>query len=123
MTSTDQHPDPRAALREALSRAVKARDRVAVRALRSALAAVANAEAVPVDTVERAGAVEATAVGVGANDRPRRELDPHAVREVVRSEHRELVEAADGLASTHPERADVLRAEAAVLERVLDGTP
>ena len=43
----------RARLSAALPVAMKARDRVAVAALRSALAAVANAEAVPVDSVPR----------------------------------------------------------------------
>ncbi|GAA5031790.1 hypothetical protein GCM10023317_82610 [Actinopolymorpha pittospori] len=39
----------RASLRDDLTAAIKARDRVAITALRSALAAIDNAEAVPVD--------------------------------------------------------------------------
>ena len=70
----------------ALTAAMKARDRVAVAALRSALARVANAEAVHIDTVPRAGALHDAAVGAGAADAPRRELTEADVREVVEAE-------------------------------------
>ena len=43
-------------------------------ALRSALSALENAEAVPVDTMPAAGAVDAAGLGAGAADAPRREL-------------------------------------------------
>ena len=63
---SDARDDLRARMASALTAAMRARDRVAVSAIRSALSAVANAEAVPVDTVPRAGAVEGAAVGAGA---------------------------------------------------------
>ncbi|WP_377638935.1 hypothetical protein [Oryzobacter terrae] len=111
-------------LRERLSAgltpAMKARDRVAVAALRSALAAVSNAEAVPVDTVPRAGAVEDAAVGAGAADAPRRELSEDDVRAVVVVEVDERVRAAAEMAGHgRLEDAQRLTAEADVLRRVL----
>ena len=65
---------------------MKARDRVAVAALRSALARVSNAEAVHVDSVPRAGAIEDAPAGAGAADAPRRELTEADVRGIVEAE-------------------------------------
>jgi hypothetical protein len=57
-------------MRQALPEAMSARDKAAVSALRSALAALDNAEAVPVDgSAARGLAIEQSPVGVGA---PRR---------------------------------------------------
>ena len=101
---------------------MKARDRVAVNAIRSALAAIANAEAVPVDTVPRAGAVEAAAIGAGAADAPRRELTEDDVRDVVEREVSERDRAASELAGLgREEDAARLRAEADVLRTLLAG--
>jgi uncharacterized protein YqeY len=44
-------------MRQALPEAMRARDRTAVSALRATLAALDNAEAVPVDEARQAGAV------------------------------------------------------------------
>ncbi|WP_392543937.1 hypothetical protein [Oryzobacter telluris] len=109
-------------LSAALPTAMKARDRVAVAALRSALAAIANAEAVPVDSMPRAGAVEAAAIGAGAADAPRRELTEDDVRAIVATEVDDRVSAAaemDGHGRT--EDAARLIDEADVLRRVLAG--
>ena len=65
---------------------MKARDRVAVAALRSALARVCNAEAVHVDTVAAAGALHDAPIGAGAADAPRRELTEADVRGIVEAE-------------------------------------
>ena len=70
----------RGRMASALTDAMRARDRVAVTALRSALSAVGNAEAVPVDTLPPAGAAETAASGVGVADAPRRELTEQDVR-------------------------------------------
>lgn len=108
-------------LSASLPAAMRARDPVAVAALRSAIAALGNAEAVPVDSVPPAGALEQAGVGAGAADAPRRELDEAEAHAVVRAEVTSRHEAADRLAGhgRHAE-ADRLRAEAQVLRTHLD---
>ncbi|MYT32656.1 MULTISPECIES: hypothetical protein [unclassified Streptomyces] len=102
---------------------MRARDRTAVSALRATLAALDNAEAVPVEEVElRAAALEQSPVGAGATEAARRELSEHRVVDVVRAEAAERLEAAAQLtAPAHADRAARLRAEAAVLIGFLDG--
>ncbi|MCK8437545.1 hypothetical protein G3I77_32475 [Streptomyces sp. D2-8] len=102
---------------------MRARDKAAVSALRSTLAALDNAEAVPLaDTAPRAGALEASPVGAGATEAARRELSERDVLHVVRAEADERLAAADHLTTpAHADRAARLRAEAAVLLRFLDG--
>ncbi|MFI9235414.1 hypothetical protein [Streptomyces sp. NPDC053079] len=101
---------------------MRARDKAAVSALRSTLAALDNAEAVPVDDAElRGSALEHSPVGVGVTEATRRELSERSVVEVVRAEAVERLEVAAQLTSpAHADRAAQLRAEAAVLLRFLD---
>ncbi len=74
-------------LQEALPVALKARERATVAALRSALAAIANAEAVTAPTgTERGLAIEHSPVGVGAAEAQRRVLAPAQVERIVRAE-------------------------------------
>lgn len=109
-------------MRQALPEAMRARDKAAVSALRSTLAALDNAEAVPVDEVEpRGSALEQSPVGVGVTEAARRELSEHRVVDVVRAEAAERLQAAAQLtAPAHADRAARLRAEADVLLRLLD---
>ncbi|MCT4355461.1 hypothetical protein M5362_20200 [Streptomyces sp. Je 1-79] len=102
---------------------MRARDKAAVSALRSTLAALDNAEAVPATEAQLRGtALEASPAGVGATEAARRELSEHTVREVVRAEAAERLEAAEQLtAPAHADRAARLREEADVLLRFLDG--
>lgn len=111
--------DLRAELQSRLRDAMRQRDKTAVSACRTALAAIANAEAVPVDAVPRAGAIEGSAIGVGAADAPRRELSGDHIRAIVLGEIAERDQAAQSLAATGPERAATLRAEADVLRDLL----
>lgn len=110
-------------MRQALPEAMRARDKAAVNALRATLAALDNAEAVPVDEAgPRASAMEHSPVGVGATEAARRELSERGVLDVVRAEAAERLEVAAQLtAPAHADRAAQLRAEAAVLHRLLDG--
>ncbi|MBO0855405.1 MAG: hypothetical protein J2P18_16765 [Nocardia sp.] len=78
-------PGLRTRLRAALPVAMKRRDREAASALRSALGAIDNAEAIDAGEV-RAGAVEASAVGPGAAEARRRELAEADIERIVRSE-------------------------------------
>ncbi|MFI0818664.1 hypothetical protein ACH4TX_22845 [Streptomyces sp. NPDC021098] len=101
---------------------MRARDKAAVSALRATLAALDNAEAVPVGEAALCGvALEASPVGVGATEGARRELSEGRVAEIVRAEADERLEAAAQLtAPVHAERAARLRVEADVLLRFLD---
>lgn len=110
-------------MRQALPEAMRARDKIAVSALRATLAALDNAEAVPVGEAELRGvALEQSPVGAGTTEAARRELSERGVEDVVRAEAAERLEVAAQLtAPAHADRATRLRAEAAVLLRFLDG--
>jgi len=81
--------------------------------LRSALAAIDNAEAVEIRDV-RAGAIETSPVGVGAAEVARRELTEADVAAIVRGEVEERRAAAGGRAG-RGDRAAELAAEADAL--------
>lgn len=104
-------------LRDALTAAMKTRDRTAVAALRATLAAIDNAEAVrPGGDPAGSLAIEHTAVGVGVADVARRVLTPGDVERIVRDEIAEREDAAAGYDRVgRPERAGQLRDEARVL--------
>jgi len=88
----------RTRLRLALTGAIKARDTIAVSALRSALSAIGNAEAVDPGPAAAAGAggpyVAGAAVGVGATEARRRSLSPAEAEQIVRAEAGERERAA-----------------------------
>ncbi|OKI09951.1 hypothetical protein A6A06_04835 [Streptomyces sp. CB02923] len=102
---------------------MRARDQAAVSALRATLAALDNAEALPVSGAELRGqAIEQAPVGAGATEAERRELSEDSVADIVRAEATERLEAAAQLTDpAHADRAGRLRAEAAVLFRFLNG--
>ncbi|WP_030542476.1 hypothetical protein [Streptomyces albus] len=102
---------------------MRARDKAAVSALRTTLAALDNAEAVPVgEAALRGGSLEESPVGAGTTEAVRRELSEGGVVDVVRAEAAERLAAAAQLtAPAQADRAARLRAEAAVLLRFLDG--
>ncbi|MFH8347496.1 hypothetical protein [Streptomyces sp. NPDC018045] len=101
---------------------MRARDKAAVSALRSTLAALDNAEAVPVDASALRGvALEQSPAGAGSTEAARQELSESGVTDIVRAEADErLAVAARLTAPAHADRAARLRAEAAVLLRFLD---
>ena len=117
----NSRPEPAVALRQrlraALPVAMKARDRVAVAALRSTLAAIENAEAVDRPaTVDQQLAIERIPVGVGAAEVARRVLTEAQVEHIVRAEvvEREAAAREYDLAG-RPDRAERLRDEVGVL--------
>ncbi|MFD3704619.1 hypothetical protein ACFWUP_15875 [Nocardia sp. NPDC058658] len=106
-------------LRSALKPAMKARDRDAVSAIRSALASIDNAEAVDAGEV-KAGALEDSPVGLGAAEVSRRDLTDVEIEAIVRHEIDERRVAAteyDRLGAT--DRRDRLTAEADALTALL----
>ncbi len=122
--------DLTARLRQALAEALRAQDMVAVSALRSALGAIGNAEAVepgaaapaalgrPADpgSPHVAGAV----AGLGAAEVPRRSLSAAQIEQIVRAEATEREDAARGYERAgRADRADRLRREAQLLLAVL----
>jgi len=104
-------------LRQALPAALKARDQVAVAALRSAVSAIDNAQAVEAPPSPRSGGVIAGAVtGLGAGDAPRRELSEDDIAAIVGAELAERRRAAaDYERAGQVDAAARLRAEADVL--------
>jgi uncharacterized protein len=103
--------DLRSRLRRQLSTAVRDRDRIAVNALRDAIAALDNAEAVepgqdvPAQVSEHvAGGV----VGLGAAEVERRILDPESQRSILSAE----IEARLADATTYEEHGQRARAAA-----------
>jgi uncharacterized protein YqeY len=114
----------RASLRDDLTAALKARDRVAVTALRSALAAIDNAEAVPVDlpldSVTGNEHVAGSATGLGTAEAERRHLTEADLRSIVENEVQERSVAAQEYEQLgRNDLAERLRAEAEVLSRYL----
>jgi uncharacterized protein len=103
-------------LQQALARALRERDAEAMSALRSALGAIANAEAVHVP--QRTGTE--VMLGVGSSEVPRRELTQDEIDGIVEAEIVERRRAAADLVGlgqdAHMER---LVEQAKVLERVL----
>jgi len=98
---------------------------IAAAALRSALAAIANAEAIPVSGSGTAPATSphfaGTAAGLGAGEAQRRLLTEAEIGQIVETEigERQAV-AAEYEHGGHAERAAKLRREAHALRDVLD---
>jgi uncharacterized protein YqeY len=117
MAVSDDAPPLRRRLRDALVAAMKARDRLAVGALRSTLAAIDNAEAVDTTAVPSGSlAIESSPAGVGAAEAERRALSDDDVARIVRAEVADREAAAlEYDRAGRAERAAALRAEAQVL--------
>ncbi len=110
----------RARMRRDLSAALKARDDVAVAALRSAIAAIDNAEAVDVSAAgpqtTSSEHVAGAAAGAGSTDVPRLALDAAAVKAIIRTQIEERRQAADQYEQLgRGGQAERLRREAALL--------
>ncbi|WP_199429545.1 GatB/YqeY domain-containing protein [Qaidamihabitans albus] len=114
----------RASLRDDLKAALKSRDRAAITALRSALAAIDNAEAVPADHPLDGSTgsehVAGAASGLGAAEAERRHLTDTDLRSIIEKEVRERSVAAEQYEQAgRTDLAERLRAEAQVLSRHL----
>jgi uncharacterized protein YqeY len=115
-------------LQLALRAALKARDTVATSALRSALAAVDNASAVPAGPPPGAGTgsahIAGAASGLGAAEAERRRLTAAEADQIVQAEIAERQTAAQEYeARGHPDRAARLRREASILLTALETGP
>lgn len=117
--------DLRERLQALLLPAMRAGDKDTVTVVRSALAAIANAEAIPTSTArpEVSGPVAGAVTGLAATEALRRELTAAEVQEIVESESHERLHAADeaeaGGLGTYAAR---LRSQAAVLAHLLEIT-
>ena len=114
----------RTALRHALTEAIKAQDPVARSALRAALGAIENAEAVdaartPAPSDDQS-TVAGSVVGLGAADVERRVLSDADLEDLLRAEVADRLSAAQAYQERgRVDRAERLRAEAAVLSKYL----
>jgi uncharacterized protein len=119
-------PDPaalRQRLRESLKVALRARDNIAAAAIRSAMSAVDNAEAVDVSRAPAptGGVGGNVRLGVGSGEATRRELSTEDVIEIVRIEIRDRAAAAAEYERLgREEMARRLDAEAKALESFLE---
>lgn len=109
----------RSRLREALLEAMKARDSAAASALRSALGAIGNAEAVPPPELARPGDhryIAGSAGGLGAGEAERRTLTEEDAARIVQAEVTQRQAAASQYeAAGHADRASRLRREAEII--------
>jgi uncharacterized protein YqeY len=117
-----REPDElRAALRNDLTAAMKARDSDVVTALRTAIAAIDNAGAVEATEKTAAATSEHFAgahVGLGATEVERRSLSAHDIREILRAQQTEHTTHADHYeALGQSDAADRLRRQADALRR------
>lgn len=119
----DDQPAPiRDRLRTALKAAMKARDTLAVDAIRTALAAIDNAGAVEIadTTAYSVSRIAGSVAGVGTADVPRRSLTEDEMAELVEREAADRRSAAEGYEQEgYPQRAADLRNSAAVLDDLL----
>jgi hypothetical protein len=113
---------------------MKERDTVAASALRSALSAIANAEAVPLPaassgpparpTAQSSPHFAGAAAGLGAAEVSRREVTEDEAATIAAAEAADRRAAArDYQAAGHADRAGHLRREAQAIESALDITP
>ncbi|WP_028933767.1 GatB/YqeY domain-containing protein [Pseudonocardia spinosispora] len=110
----------RTVLRQDLTSAIKARDRVAITALRSALAAIENAEAADNTAPSPSGNAHFAGSVAGGAEVPRRVLTEHDVRAIVEAEVQERsTSSAEYERLGREDAAERLHAEAAVLARYL----
>ena len=109
----------RSRLRSALLDARRARDAETVSTIRTALAALENAEAVPAHG-RASGALEEAPVGVGATEAARLVLTDADERAVLDAEIASLHEAGRAYACSVPERAGAARRAADVLAALRD---
>ncbi|MCK9903428.1 hypothetical protein CC117_19740 [Parafrankia colletiae] len=113
----------RAALRDDLVAAMKARNRDAVTALRTTIAALDNAEAVAVEVPGQeqppaSGRIAGGREGLGVTEAERRELSADTVRAILRSQLSERVDEADRYDALGQAAAgDRLRREADALRK------
>lgn len=118
--------DIRAAMRRDLVIALKARDTETVAALRTAIAAIDNAEAVDTGAVPAsapAGPVAGATAGLGSSEVPRRVLTAAEQKSVVSAVIAEYLDEAGRYDSTdHAESAEVLRRQAGALARYSAGS-
>ena len=109
----------RRGLRESLKVALRARDGIAVTALRSAISAIDNAEAVDRSQAP-APIIGEVRLGVGTGGVPRRELSAQEVIDLVRAEVGDRIAAAAEYERLgRAEQASRLKAEATVLQSFL----
>jgi hypothetical protein len=109
----------RGALRHGLTGALKARDRDALAALRTAIAAIDNAEAVPAPGASQpttSDRIAGASSGAGSTEAGRQQLSVSEMREILRDQVTEHTDEADRYESLgQTEAAQRLRRQADIL--------
>lgn len=119
--------DLRTRLSAALKDAMRSRDQVAASALRSALGAIGNAEAVPADQPALAPGADGphfagAVAGLGTTEAARRQLTPADLNVIMRAEISERERAAQEYElGGFADQAERLRREASVLSSIVNG--
>ncbi|MET0908103.1 MAG: hypothetical protein ABWZ99_01440 [Ilumatobacteraceae bacterium] len=123
---SEQQPDAgvRGDMRRALTTAMKARDMTTVRAIRSALGAIDNAEAVDStvepDLIDADSTIAGAVAGAGSTELRRRTLDDDDIDALLRAEIADRLAAVEEYrAAGATDRADLLDAEADVISTFL----
>jgi uncharacterized protein YqeY len=115
-------------MRAGLTVAMKARDMATVRAIRSALGAIDNAEAVDTtvesESIDVDSKIAGAAAGAGSTEVGRRTLDDRDIAVLLQAEIDDRLVAAEEYRSAGAdERADLLRAEADVIAGFIPSSP
>ena len=120
---TDDAQALRDALRLGLTAAMKARDRDALAALRTAIAAIDNAEAFPAPDAAlptTSAHIAGARSGLGSAEAARRELSASELRDILRGQVSEHISEADRYDTLgQPESAERLRRQAHALTAYL----
>lgn len=121
MTSAHDSHALRATMRADLSVAMKARNSRAISALRTAIAAIDNAESVDSTATAPASAhIAGAAIGLGAAEAPRRSLSPAQVHAILRAQIDDRSAEADRYETLGQiEAAEGLRGEAQIIAAYL----
>jgi uncharacterized protein len=111
------HPSIQERLKTDLQSARKSRDRLKTAVLRSTLALISNAEAVPVEEISEAYTMH---IGVGSSEVMRRTLTEQDIRQIIQNEIDELLDAVSGMGanSDNPYTTELLQ-KASILKKYL----
>jgi uncharacterized protein YqeY len=105
-----------------LKKALKEKDMIAIKAIRSLMSAIDNAGAVPVKTPESlpmSGQIAGATSGLGSTEVARRELSDYDIRQIIEAEINDITEAIKLINSHSPSEAKNLEEQIAILKKYL----
>lgn len=105
-----------------LKKALKERDMVAIKAIRSLMSAIDNAGAVPVKTPESlpmSGRIAGATSGLGSTEAIRKELSDYDIRQIVETEINDITEAIKLINIHSPSEVKNLEEQIVILKKYL----